>query len=762
MNAKAVPARPRVSAAKVAGGTKSSPRRKRAAVGIGPQVPMSITSSFAGATSSAQGIKVVSDTLTASRPIADRAKETGALVHWASVSGTTEQRRTLVKAFKQTGASMLFIHHLSELPQEQTASLMKDYFAAGGDLKSVVEWLRVIGFSLRHPRGTRVSLRQAVRGPGTRRTRAVTRGLWDDFTDWVSDTAGSVVDAVGSVVDAVIDAGKSLAQAIGETASWALDQLTDLVEALVRAGKRVGDILASAAAKSVALLQKYTEAVLAAGRALSEVLIWAATQVATRANAVVSKLLQLGKKIIDILKTVVGSVLHTAAIVKAILAAGKKLADIAAALVNQSVVIVKGVVEAMLAAGQTLRAVLVEAAKLVATTARAIVQTLLQMGKTMAQLIGEAAAALGTTLRIILGTLLELGKTLVDVLTAIASLAASTVKAAIGALITLGKKVSDIVIAAVSRTLSVVRAVFTALIALGRKVKEILVALAGRAVSALRTALEALLAMGITLASIVADIVTGVVEAFRRGFFEGLVALGKAPLLILKAAAEVSASVCLLAFTVVIELFGGHRTLSPDELKEARNIFGSSINLGRVKIAVSSLPADIINYINGDRPFTTLYVINFGSNAVVEMHTLIHELTHVWQGVQTGPLYMVRALEAQIGAGVDSLFHTGKYDDSASYVVTNAALKANQGDFGKFNPEQQASIVEFFWMQQFGGTSNSGLPSVALLEPYARQAFKPLTSIPTKQRVTKTGKGAAAARRKPGPRNAVRLQPQPA
>ena len=111
---------------------------------------------------------------------------------------------------------------------------------------------------------------------------------------------------------------------------------------------------------------------------------------------------------------------------------------------------------------------------------------------------------------------------------------------------------------------------------------------------------------------------------------------------------------------------------------------------------------------------------------------------------------------------MDSLFHTGKYDDSASYVVTNAALKANQGDFGKFNPEQQASIVEFFWMQQFGGISSSSLPSVALLEPYARQVFKPLAPMPTKQRGAKTGKGAAGATRKPAPRNAARLQPQPA
>ena len=132
-----------------------------------------------------------------------------------------------------------------------------------------------------------------------------------------------------------------------------------------------------------------------------------------------------------------------------------------------------------------------------------------------------------------------------------------------------------------------------------------------------------------------------------------------------------------------------------------------SPDLDRVKVAAASIPSDVINYVNGQRPFTTMYVINFASWATVEMHDLIHELTHVWQGVQTGPLYMVRALEAQISAGVSSLFHTGKYDDSASYDVFAADLAAANGDFGRFNPEQQATIVERYWMMQYGGYSFS-------------------------------------------------------
>ena len=113
-----------------------------------------------------------------------------------------------------------------------------------------------------------------------------------------------------------------------------------------------------------------------------------------------------------------------------------------------------------------------------------------------------------------------------------------------------------------------------------------------------------------------------------------------------------------------------------------------------MKIADASLPADVINYINHIVPSPRCRPSPSGSNATVDLATLIHELTHVWQGVQTGPLYMVRALEAQIGAGLKSAFHTGQYDDSAADEVTEAELRTNSGDFGKFDPEEQAMIVE--------------------------------------------------------------------
>ncbi len=754
--------RARHSAAKPAARARGSARRARILM---PPTTARISTDFSTAftKSPVEAERLTSELLIANRPGKERVTSAGELVHWVSASGALQQRRTLIAGFRKAGADLVLIHHMATLPREQTALFMKDYFDNGGTLDPIIQWLGIAGGVRRASRAggaAKVATRWA--SPRPRALRSIrARGLFDwvgDVVDGVKNIGNAVVDAVGSVVDAVVKAGKSIADAIGAAVNWSVAQVTDLVESLIDAGKKVADILSAAATKGIEQLKKYVEAVIAAGRAIGEVLIWAATKVASTVNAVVAKLLQLGRSIAEIVKAVLALGRNAlAAIIRGLIAAGKTLANLLAAVANEVAGVLKPIVDALLAAGQTLRNVLIEAAKLAAAAGRNIVSALLDLGKALADLLREAAAAVGATLRIIIQALLSLGRTLARVLAAAAGLVAATVKTVVQALIALGKSVNELVGAVVSQALLVMKAVFTALVAVGTKVAQILVALAGRALSALRTALEALLAMGISLANLVTDIVTGVAAAFRRGFFEGLVALGKAPLQILKAAAEVKVSILLLAFAVVMEMFGGYKPLSsiPGAMDEAKKVFGNAIPLERVQIGFAKLPGDVIRFLNIELPraFTTLYLLNFGPGATVDIQTIIHELAHVWQGVQEGPLYMTRALEAQIGAGVESLFHTGKYDDSASYRVTAADLAANGGDLKKFNPEQQATIVEFYWIRKFSNWTVTGgfpaavnkgvvVPPLEALLPYA-QKVNPALRAPARRMKQK----AAATRR---------------
>ena len=109
-----------------------------------------------------------------------------------------------------------------------------------------------------------------------------------------------------------------------------------------------------------------------------------------------------------------------------------------------------------------------------------------------------------------------------------------------------------------------------------------------------------------------------------------------------------------------------------------------------------------------------MYVLNFASWRDVDLRTLIHELAHTWQGVVTGPIYIIEALHAQFKLGPDA------------YRVTLDDLEANAGDFSLFNPEQQARIVDLYYEYRFGSRRSRSEADtwVEALAPYARQVYR--------------------------------------
>ena len=193
-----------------------------------------------------------------------------------------------------------------------------------------------------------------------------------------------------------------------------------------------------------------------------------------------------------------------------------------------------------------------------------------------------------------------------------------------------------------------------------------------------------------------------------KDFFKGIMQAGKSALKILKVAFKLSVTVLALALTAFLDIWGGHRQLTAEERKEARKVFGWSIDLDQIKVAVASIPADIITWLNGSRPFTTMYIINFASWTKITMGTIMHELTHVWQGVVDGPVYMVEALESQL---------FGK-----EYRVSAKDLVNARGDIGNLEPEQQAVVVERYWRSRY---NNDQRWRWQAYEPLARQVYRP-------------------------------------
>ena len=99
----------------------------------------------------------------------------------------------------------------------------------------------------------------------------------------------------------------------------------------------------------------------------------------------------------------------------------------------------------------------------------------------------------------------------------------------------------------------------------------------------------------------------------------------------------------------------------------------------------------------------------------VTSNKLIHELTHVWQGLQEGPVYMIEALEAQlIGAGYNYGYADTPDGDTFGDGGETALVAAN-GDFGTFNKEQQAQII----MHYFARKNATPAKNVVPWQPYA-------------------------------------------
>jgi len=177
---------------------------------------------------------------------------------------------------------------------------------------------------------------------------------------------------------------------------------------------------------------------------------------------------------------------------------------------------------------------------------------------------------------------------------------------------------------------------------------------------------------------------------------------------ILKANSKVSKVFDIIKFPLILEfswqkLKVNTRGLSPIEKEEALKVFGTSINLSKVRIDEHSLISWIgakINKCEG-MGVTTFYTINFNrkikpAKGNPDMKWLIHELAHVAQMQHSGSKYLLEAIHAQKTNGYRYLL----------------GEKIHLRDY---NREQQASIIADYYIKCCSGNSTSAY------EPYIRE-----------------------------------------
>ena len=112
--------------------------------------------------------------------------------------------------------------------------------------------------------------------------------------------------------------------------------------------------------------------------------------------------------------------------------------------------------------------------------------------------------------------------------------------------------------------------------------------------------------------------------------------------------------------SILFEMLGTYRSLTAAEEADGRFVFGDSIDWDNTFIAKEGALNDIVfgiqDFATGNpdsRAFVTGNLINFDVDDDFDRGTLIHELTHIWQNQNVGPVYLAHAVSAQlIGAGL--------------------------------------------------------------------------------------------------------------
>jgi hypothetical protein len=193
---------------------------------------------------------------------------------------------------------------------------------------------------------------------------------------------------------------------------------------------------------------------------------------------------------------------------------------------------------------------------------------------------------------------------------------------------------------------------------------------------------------------------------------------------ILEAALEVLGGAFGTVVSILFRLLASYRPMTSQEIADARTVFGDKLDYSKIFFASESLANDIVfgvqDFVSGNpesRAFVSNNLVNFDVDEGIKRHTMIHELTHVWQAEFTGPFYMSEAIHAQVlGSGynygyiesvgsttipIDYVGTTELVDDGSELGEGGQDdLAAANGDFDAFNREQQGQILMHYFVRK--------------------------------------------------------------
>jgi hypothetical protein len=178
------------------------------------------------------------------------------------------------------------------------------------------------------------------------------------------------------------------------------------------------------------------------------------------------------------------------------------------------------------------------------------------------------------------------------------------------------------------------------------------------------------------------------------------------------------------------------RNMTSAEVTEAMKVYGNTFDYDEIYFSQQGLTNSVIfgiqDWFNSNpnsRAFVTMKLVNFDVNdGPMSDDTMIHELCHVYQYQDVGPIYILEAIHAQtLGVGYNYGYTNDLNGDGGgpgllAEINKNPTLSKKEV-FERFNREQQAMIIQHYYVRRY--IENRPASDYAPWQPFQDVVFTP-------------------------------------
>ncbi len=443
-------------------------------------------------------------------------EEADAILDWARAGGKSE-RQTMAKALRQNfgnAGNVVMVHQIAKLTRPDARAFMQDYFASGGDMRGVAEWLSHAGGVLRD-----------------NRAKAGTAGFVGDAIDFVggviSDAADVIVEGVEGVFDAIVSAGRTIAELAAEVVQWTIQEVGDLMESLLEVGRNLGQIFAEALQAGAEILTKFVRAAIEIGRTIGDVLVWGVTQTASVLRTIFNAIVSTVSDIADVVAWAAGRAVATVGqVLRTLLEIGRSVGSVIAAAVTAAADVLQAVVRGFISIGRSIGTLLVEVINRPRSILDALMTAMRDIGQSLSDMLGSVVNAAAGVLERVVEAARRIGNAVADLVSWLANQAAAVAERVLRVLLRVGERLVDILAQVTALSIGAVRQLVGAVFEIGRTLVGLMHEVFTLSVRALGRILRAAFELGRSVAEFIGGFVTftyrACVRLARAAFEAGL------------------------------------------------------------------------------------------------------------------------------------------------------------------------------------------------------------------------------------------------